>query len=250
MRLPARVAGLRHILAIAYTSAGLDRRDARSRPAKVPEYCGAAPDLPCHCSVNRHSPGTSAAFVHASTCCAAAPLQHLFMLTPTALLLTQLAFNDLVAPAAPPDPFVARLDRAEASVSGEDVQLVAFDRGGEVIGTVALWIDERGAHHLEADFDDGYSSTVVIDGRDRTTSTLPGDALAARTAAMTDVMVGPAAKGELACAVRIASAIALCAPIAVGKVWGIFTCPAGVIIAWCACTPVLGLDDGGVCEQQ
>jgi hypothetical protein len=166
------------------------------------------------------------------------------MLTTTSLLLTQLATD----PTAPPDTFVDRLDHAEISSSGDDVQIIAYARNGEVIGTIAIWLDEHDRQHLEADFDDGYSSTVVTDGRDRTTSTMPAELVARRASAIADVTLAPAEKGELGCAVRIASAIALCAPLALGKILGIVTCPAGVIQAWCACAPLLGLDDGGVCE--
>jgi hypothetical protein len=165
----------------------------------------------------------------------------------TTLLLSHLALND---PATPPDSFANRLDHAELLANGDhDVQLVAYDHAGEVIGTIALWVDERGAHHLESDYDDGYASTVVIDGRDRTMSTLSGEVIAARAQAITDIMVAPQA-GKLWCATKIAGAAALCAPLVAGNALGVFSCPAGIIWAWCECAPVLGIDDGGVCEEQ
>jgi hypothetical protein len=64
---------------------------------------------------------------------------------------------------APPD-FGSQLDTVEFIDGGEDVQLVAYDAGGEVIGSIALWVDERERIHLVSDYGDGYAEVIAVDG--------------------------------------------------------------------------------------
>ena len=84
---------------------------------------------------------------------------------------------------APPD-FGATLDRTEFSGIDTEVQLVAFDAEGEVIGMIALWVEPDGRIILTSDYADGYAETVMVDGRARTEATLPPEVITTRAAAM------------------------------------------------------------------
>jgi hypothetical protein len=171
----------------------------------------------------------------------------------TIIALAPLLFSPTARTPPPPpdDDFVDRLAQVEVVSGDGEAQLIAYDTAGEVIGMVAMWPGERGTYHLEVDFADGWLSTTVVDGREQTTTTLPGDVLARRAAAMSEIApIGPddPQEGKLGCAVQVAIAVGLCAPLALSPVVGIFTCPAGIVLAWCKCAPLLGLD-GGICDE-
>jgi hypothetical protein len=163
-------------------------------------------------------------------------------------------------PTSPPDvaapDFAERLASVDVTASGDDVQLVAFDRGGEPIATIAVWVDDAGAYHLESDFDDGYSSTIVVNGGERTTGTLSSAAMKDRAELIADVAAAdmPQEGRKARCAARVALAGALCAPLAaavnpLALAAGSVTCPYGIIQAWCACADVLGFTTGAdVCD--
>ena len=142
-------------------------------------------------------------------------------------------------PSSPPD-FGDRLDHVELTHDGDDIQITGYDRDGLPIGVLAMWTDDRGAIHLESDFDDGYSSTVVLDGVDHTDATMPATVVAERAHRMADWLTasdsGPQ-EAVLHCALALAGSIAGCANG--NALITTFACPTAVLTAWCTCTPLV-----------
>lgn len=165
--------------------------------------------------------------------------------------------DDPPPPDAPPeltpenDTFADRIADVVAQVdgSGTKAQIIAVDENGVAIGVLVTWVDQNGAPNVEANFQDGYLDVVVIEGEPIVKATLPPDVLAARAEAMALKLSYAAQDGAVGCAVSVSIAVGLCAPLALGQWWGVVTCPAGVVNAFCKCAPVLGLEDGGICEE-
>jgi hypothetical protein len=91
------------------------------------------------------------------------------MLTPT-IISTVLALappTDL-----PPPDFSVQLDSVEFIDGGDDVQLVAYDASGEIIGSIAFWRDRGGGLHVLSDYGDGYAEVVIVDGEATIATTL------------------------------------------------------------------------------
>lgn len=165
----------------------------------------------------------------------------------TATILSALLAGSPGADATARD-FAAQLDHAEF-VSDEDLQLIAYDARGAVIGTIALWLDERGRVHLVSDYADGYANVLVVDERATIDATLAPEVIRERADLVLSKLLSgssnPPRRSPLVCAATIASAVGLCA---VGGAVVVITCPAGVILALCACAPVLDIEVTG-CEE-
>jgi hypothetical protein len=147
---------------------------------------------------------------------------------------------------APPD-FDVQLESVELIDAGGDVQLIAYDASGEVIGVIALWVEDARTY-LTFDYADGYADVVVVDGEAEIDATLPADEVQWRTNMMVARLDSEGVRGRptaLTCAATIAAATALCLPAIGAPI--IITCPAGVAFAVCECAPVLDIELS-VCE--
>lgn len=156
-----------------------------------------------------------------------------------------LAFTLLGSPAtlAPPhEPdFAKRLESADITISDSDVLITAFDHVGRPIGTIAMWTDERGAIHLESDYDDGYAATIVLNGV-QIEATLPPEIIAERAQLIVDLLDEPGSgpvEGWAACAGRTALAVGACTAAS----WSVILCGASSFLAACECIPLVVPDD-------
>jgi hypothetical protein len=146
------------------------------------------------------------------------------------MLTTTVLASILSAPLGAPD-FAERLDHAELTGSDSEAQIIAYDVAGEVIGTIALWVEPEGQIYLASDYSDGYAETIVADGRARTDSTLPHEVIAARADAMLGVLGLEPLENRFACAVGvIATGLSCAAPSP--------ACPFSLYGAACACLPL------------
>jgi hypothetical protein len=153
------------------------------------------------------------------------------MLTP-AVISTVLALappTDL----APPD-FSVQLDSVEFIDGGEDVQLVAYDAGGEVIGSIAFWASEDGAVWVVSDYADGYTVVAISPAGDvRTESTLSPDVTAARAIVIGErIDPDSVQEGKGACALSAAGTVISCAAAS-------WWCPFTAISTACNCLPLI-----------
>ena len=136
---------------------------------------------------------------------------------------------------APPE-FEQALDHVELVRSDSDAQIIAYDGDGDVIGTIALWVEDDGRIILASDYADGYAETVMSDGRASTESSLPPEIIERRADAISlelDIAgpdVGPQ-EGKWGCAISTVSVVLACATPA----WG---CPFALYGAACACLPL------------
>jgi hypothetical protein len=156
----------------------------------------------------------------------------------TAFISTALALGPPTE-LAPPD-FGSQLDAVEFIDGGEDVQLVAYDAGGEVIGMIALWVDERERVHLASDYGDGYAEIVVVDGVATVDTTLPPEVTRERAQLMLARLDPSATRGKpsaVRCATTIAIGVGACSPVVGGAI--VVTCPAAVFLAFCECAELL-----------
>lgn len=143
------------------------------------------------------------------------------------------------APEASTQTDALEIARVEKTDTG-DVQLVAFDTDGEVVGSVALW-SEDGRLHLASDYADGYEETVILDGRARRTSTLPDGIAAERAQVMLDILASSEPQaGKVGCGLGVFLAIAACHPASVAALIGAAACPGAVYHAACECAQYVG----------
>lgn len=139
---------------------------------------------------------------------------------------------------ATPD-FNTQLDRAEVVGDGGDLQVVAYDAEGEVVGIIALWVDSRGRVHVVSDYGDGYAETVITDGQAHTTATLPAEVLSERAEMIAELVVQAPGrdpqpkKSWLVCGAKVAVTAGSCATAqAIG-------CVGGAVMSACECLPLL-----------
>jgi hypothetical protein len=158
------------------------------------------------------------------------------------LLATVLAFAPPIV-RTPPD-FELLLATAEVVSGGDgDVQLIAYDSRGEVIGVIALWTDTEGRVHLASDYSDGYAEAIYSDDADDAVleASLPPHVIAKRAELMLEaIRESPGeTRGVLSCAASAVGGAALCQP-GLGP-WIVATCPTAIVIASCECFPLVGL---------
>jgi hypothetical protein len=147
------------------------------------------------------------------------------------------------------DPMLAELDHVEQVFGvNDDIQLITYDANEVELGRITLSRDGE-SFNLISEYSDGSATLVIADGEVTTTEgNLPAGVLVQRASKIVDILAtGPQQKGGLGCAVKIGVAVGLCAPLAAGQWWGVVTCPAGVITAWCECAEAAGYKDGGLC---
>ncbi|HLT38700.1 MAG TPA: hypothetical protein VK034_20570, partial [Enhygromyxa sp.] len=132
-------------------------------------------------------------------------------------MLTTLLYSTVLAaspqPAEPLPDFATQLDRAELIGDGDELQLVGCDSAGEVVGAIAIWIDDRERMHLASDYGDGYAETVVEGDRADTQSTLPADEIGRRADLMLDRLATPGVgpqEGWFMCAAKTGVAVGAC----------------------------------------
>jgi hypothetical protein len=149
-------------------------------------------------------------------------------------------------PSSPPDlrprdDFADRLAKAEILANGNEIQIVGYDHAGSPIAVLALWVDEHGARHLESDYDDGYASVIIANGREHTESTLPAEVLGVRANLLIErVPLGPQ-ESWFTCGASAALAVAGCHPATAGPaIW--LTCPGTLAFAICECAPELDIE--------
>jgi hypothetical protein len=151
----------------------------------------------------------------------------------TALLTTISFATTLGSPPGTPPTFADRLEHAEFIGSDSDAQIVAYDHAGEVMGTIALWVEPNGQIYLASDYGDGYAETVVIDGRARTDSTLPAEVITARAdAVLNAIEVSGPQEGWFTCSLVVVAGAGACVAAS------IIGCPVGIYSAGCACLPL------------
>lgn len=132
--------------------------------------------------------------------------------------------------------FTAQLDRAEVVDSGDDVQMIAYDRQGAVIGSIALWAEPDGTVWTVSDYADGFSLVVVHpDGRVRLDGTLAPVLVEERAELVIASLDSsdPAQARWLSCAARTGVMIGTCAT------GNLFACPFSAVLAACECLPKL-----------
>jgi hypothetical protein len=150
---------------------------------------------------------------------------------------------------APPD-FGSRLDTVEFIDAGEDVQLVAYDASGEVIGMIALWVDEHERVHLASDYQDGYATFILVDGEVTIDATLPPDITRERAELMLLTMdygglAGDAKPTVRDCARAIAAAAAMCG---LTGGWAVILCPVGLYDVGCECAKLADIEVSSGCD--
>jgi hypothetical protein len=131
---------------------------------------------------------------------------------------------------APPD-FGSQLDTVEFIDGGDDVQLVAYDVGGEVIGMIALWVDERERIHLSSDYGDGYVEAILDHDRVTVDSTLPAAVAEERVRLILAGLNPQEGKGWLGCALSVGASAASCS-------LALPSCPFAMGAAACHCLPL------------
>jgi len=135
------------------------------------------------------------------------------------------------------------IDTAEVVSSGDDVQLIAYDARGEVIGVIALWKDTAGRIHLASDYNDGYTEAIYSDDAADAfvEASLPPDVISRRADLMLlAIRESPyETRSVLTCAAGVVGGAALCQP-GIGP-WIVATCPTALVLASCECFPLVGL---------
>jgi hypothetical protein len=143
-------------------------------------------------------------------------------------------------PGTPPPDFTDALEYAEVTISDDDVLIEAFDADDEPLGSISMWIDERGTTWLASDYADGYA-LVGVDPAGQATvyreSTLPADVLATRAETIVDtIQTAPLERAEwFLCAVAVGTATGMCAGAAATGGLLFVGCAAGAAGATCAC---------------
>jgi hypothetical protein len=167
------------------------------------------------------------------TCTRFGPGHDRGVITPT-IMSTVLALappTDL----APPD-FSAHLDSVEFIDGGEDIQLVARDANGEVIGSIALWVDERGRIHVLSDYPDGYAETVIDSESVLIDATLSPTAVMGRAAQFGERLYRDwgqdPQEGVGSCAFSVVATAGSCVAATI-------LCPISAIPLACNCVPLI-----------
>lgn len=168
-------------------------------------------------------------------------------------MIAAILFSSTILSASPTSieapNFADQLEAVETTGDASEVQIVAYNRYGEPIATIAMWQDDGGTVHIEHDYVDGYASIAIVDGDGSTESTLSPETIAERSELVAALVhdtepLGPRAKS----AARIAMAGALCAPLLSANPFivgaGVIACPHNIIEAWCKCAPLIGLETG------
>lgn len=154
-------------------------------------------------------------------------------MTPSIVLTSVLAFT-------PPPPttvtFDNQFDHSELIAGDDELQLVAYDHTGEVIGSIALWVNPEGATGILSDYGDGYALVLVTpEGEVLTDTTLPRDVAMERADLIASHLdpYDPVQAKWLKCAAFTGALVATCAT---GSIWA---CPFTAILAACECLPQL-----------
>lgn len=152
----------------------------------------------------------------------------------TAILSTFLALNPTTIQA--PDDFPLQLDYAEFIDGGDDVQMIAYDDSGAVIGSIALWVDADGTTWAVSDYADGFTVVMIdADGDVQVDGTL-APALTAERADLLVSTLDPAepAQGRwFKCAALTGVMVGTCAT------GSLIACPFSAMVAACECLPKL-----------
>lgn len=172
---------------------------------------------------------------------------HITQILLTALTATSPTID--APPDAPPD-FTETIEHTEFYGTETEAQFIAFDAHGEVIGTIALWIEDDGRLVLASDYADGYAETVVADDHASTEANLPPSVIRRRANAMVNTLEvkldisapGRVQQDAVGCALATAAAAGACSPPSVATGVGIVACAAAVYVASCACLPLVDID--------
>jgi hypothetical protein len=132
------------------------------------------------------------------------------------------------------DLVIARVEMIDTG----DVQLVAYDTAGEIIGSVALWTVES-RMYIASDFEDGYDEIEIIDGRASRTSTLPDGVAPTRVSAMLDLLAqSDPQEGKISCGLSILGTAIACAGSA--ALLPAIGCVTGTYEVACHCAEFIG----------
>jgi hypothetical protein len=136
---------------------------------------------------------------------------------------------------APPE-LDQQLDSVEFVDGGEDVQLIAYDVDGEVIGMIAVWVDEHGRVHVLSDYADGYAESV-IEGEDvLLDSTLSPTVVMERAARLGEWLYLDSSQdpqeGAGSCAFSVVATAGSCVAASI-------LCPISAILLACNCLPLV-----------
>ena len=115
-----------------------------------------------------------------------------------------------------------------------DVQLIAYDAAGEVIASIALWVDSGDRIWIDSDYEDGFAEVMIVDGRATLDSTLAPETLTKRTRLIMSYVEpgGPQAAKPMGCALFAAGAVITCSFAQPG-------CPIAAGVAACHCLPLV-----------
>jgi hypothetical protein len=132
---------------------------------------------------------------------------------------------------APISGFSAQLDHTEILVGGDDVQLIARDHQGAVIGSIVLWVEADGSTWAMSDYADGFAVAMIHpDGPIRLDGTLAPALVADRAERMVSTL-DPAQAKWFRCTTILAVMVGSCAS------GNLTTCPRSAITAACECLP-------------
>lgn len=140
------------------------------------------------------------------------------------------------APPPPPTDFDVQFERSEAVAGEDELQLIAYDRAGEVIGTIAFWVEPDGATGVLSDYGDGYAVVLISpEGEVHTDTTLPREVVSERADLIASHLdpYDPQEAKWVACAGLTGIMVATCGA---GNIWA---CPFTAIMAACECLPKL-----------
>lgn len=147
------------------------------------------------------------------------------------LLLASIMLMSSEAPRALGD----QLNHTELTGGANDMQLVAYDHAGDVLGSIALWTDPDGTTWIVSDYGDGFSQVMITpDGEVSTEATLPSEVIAARAELIIDTIQNQSEpqEGKVSCALSLAGTVVSCAAAS-------WFCPVTAISTACNCMPLV-----------
>ena len=154
------------------------------------------------------------------------------------LTTTLLTLTLAPPPNLPLRPFEVEIDRTEYTNDGENVEIVAYDDHGTVIGVIALFVDSHGDLRIVSEYEEGFADAVIdAKGVAHVTTDLPAETVERRAEAIADKLattgMGPY-EGWGMCAAKVLVAVGAC--MGPHYVW---TCGPGAFIAACECIPLM-----------
>ncbi|MFO7564355.1 MAG: hypothetical protein R6X02_17035 [Enhygromyxa sp.] len=146
---------------------------------------------------------------------------------------TWLALLALPYVVAAPASFSMGLDHTQIVDGAGDVQLIAHDHGGAVIGSITLWVESDGTTWVVSDYADGFSVAMIHpDGHLRIDGSLAPTLVASRADSLVASLAGDDSPGgRIECARRVSAMVGSCGT------GSLVACPRSALAAACECLP-------------